>query len=303
MPLLGAHMSIAGGLHLAFDRLAEVRGEALQIFTKNERQWRSPAITPQEAELFAVHWERCGAVPVAAHDSYLINLAASDPINLEKSVAAFADELRRAELLKVPFLITHPGSHLGAGAAEGLRRFVENMDRALDVSKTSQVIILVENTAGQGTNLGSSFEEIACILDWTRNPERMGVCFDTCHAYAAGYDLGDAKSYEETFNQFDQIVGLANLKFFHVNDSKKGLGSKVDRHEHIGKGSIGLEGFRLLLNDPRFQGLPMVLETPKGKDLENDKENLRTLRSLLGGVKRSRQAKDKSDGRKMDSKS
>lgn len=303
MPLLGAHMSIAGGLHMAFERLTEVRGEALQIFTKNERQWQSPAITPQDAELFAIQWERCGAVPVAAHDSYLINLAAIDPVILAKSVAAFADELRRAELLKIPYLITHPGSHLGAGVEEGLRRFAENMDRAIEVSKTSQVIILVENTAGQGTNLGSNFEEIALILDWTRNRERVSVCFDTCHAFAAGYDLRDAKAYEETFNKFDQIVGLTRLKYFHLNDSKKGLASRVDRHEHIGKGSIGLEGFRLLLNDPRFGEHPMVLETPKGKDLENDKENLRTLRSLLGALMGPRQAKDKRHGRKMDPKS
>lgn len=303
MPFLGAHMSVAGGLHMAFERLTEVRGEALQIFTKNERQWQSPAITPQDAELFAVHWERCGAVPVAAHDSYLINLAAIDPVNLAKSVAAFADELRRAELLKIPYLITHPGSHLGAGVEEGLRRFAENMDRALELSKTSQVIILVENTAGQGTNLGSSFEEIAFILDWTRNRERVCVCFDTCHAFAAGYDLREAKAYEETFNQFDQIVGLTRLKYFHLNDSKKDLASRVDRHEHIGGGTIGLEAFRLLLNDPRFGEHPMVLETPKGKDLENDKKNLRTLRSLLGGVKGPRQAKDKRHGRKMGPKS
>lgn len=303
MPLLGAHMSISGGLHLAFDRLAEVGGEALQIFTKNERQWQAPAITPQEAELFAVHWERCGAVPVAAHGSYLINLAAVNPVNLDKSVAAFADELRRAELLKIPFLITHPGSHLGAGVEEGLRRFVENMDRALDVSKTTEVIILIENTAGQGTNLGSSFEELAFILERTRNRQRVCACFDTCHAFAAGFDLRDSESYESTFNRFDHIVGLARLKYFHLNDSKKGLASRIDRHEHIGKGSIGLEGFRLLLNDPRFRRHPMVLETPKGKDLENDKENLRTLRMLADGLQGSRQTKDKRDARKMDSKS
>jgi len=303
MPLLGAHMSISGGLHLAFDRLAEVHGEALQIFTKNERQWKSPAITPQDVELFRANWQRCGSIPVAAHGSYLINLAAIDTVNLGKSVEAFADELRRAELLKVPFLITHPGSHLGAGVEEGLRRFTENMDRALDISKTSEVIILIENTAGQGTNLGSSFEEIAFILNETRNRERVAVCFDTCHAFAAGYDLRDDQCYEETFLQFDQAVGLAQVKYFHLNDSKKGLASRVDRHEHIGKGSIGLEGFRLLLNDPRFCDHPMVLETPKEKDLENDKENLRTLRSLLVGAENSHQTKGKEHAKKMDSKS
>lgn len=281
MPLLGAHMSISGGLHLAFDRLKEVQGKALQIFTKNERQWKAAAIEPEAAKLFVQYWQNAGAIPVAAHDTYLINLAAVDQIKLEKSVAAFAEELRRAELLGIPFLITHPGSHLGRGMEAGLRRLVKNLDLALDVSKTSAVAVLIETTAGQGTNLGSSFEEIAFILAESSNRERLGVCFDTCHAFAAGYDLRDEEAYHKTFREFDKIIGLQHLKFFHLNDSKKDFGSRVDRHEHIGKGCIGLEGFRLLLNDPRFKDHPMVLETPKEKDLENDKENLRTLHSLI----------------------
>jgi deoxyribonuclease-4 len=232
-------------------------------------------------EDFRQQWKENGYMPVAAHDSYLINLAAPDPTTLEKSVAAFADELERAAALEIPFLITHPGSHRGAGVEAGLERFVENMDRAIIRSKTSTVMVLIENTAGQGTNLGSTFEEISFIISKSRYGEGLGVCFDTSHAFAAGYDIRTRVTYEDTLSRFDQIVGLEKLKFFHINDSKRPLGSRVDRHEHIGKGKIGLAGFRLLLNDPRFQHHPMVLETPKGKELKEDKENLRVLRSLI----------------------
>ncbi len=286
MPLLGAHMSIAGGLHLAFARIQEVQGEALQIFTSNQRQWRTIPLTPEMVADFQQHWEKNGHMPVAAHDSYLINLAAPDSDQLEKSVGAFADELRRAATLGIPFLITHPGSHLGRGSDVGLERFVGNLDRAITRSKVSEVKILLETTAGQGTNLGSSFEQIACILSQSTYGDGLGVCFDTAHAFAAGYDIRTLETYEETFSRFDRIIGLERLEFFHINDSKRPLGSRVDRHEHIGKGEIGLSAFRLLLNDPRFQQHPMVLETPKGKDLKEDKENLRVLRSLITRVKR-----------------
>ena len=218
---------------------------------------------------------------VAAHDSYLINLAAPDQATVEKSVTAFADELVRAAALKIPFLITHPGSHRGQGVEAGLECFVRNLDSAISLSATSTISVLVESTAGQGTNLGSKFEEIAFILRESQYKDLLGVCFDTSHAFAAGYDFRTPETYEETFSLFDQIIGLRRLKFFHLNDSKRTLGSRVDRHEHIGKGEIGLKGFRLLLNDPRFQGHPMVLETPKGKDLKEDKKNLRVLRSLI----------------------
>lgn len=280
MPLLGAHMSIAGGLHLAFARIREVQGEALQIFLSNQRQWQTVPLTSQMVEDFRQQWKENGYMPVAAHDSYLINLAAPDPTTLEKSVAAFADELQRAATLGIPFLITHPGSHRGVGVEVGLERFVENMDRAITRSKTSTVMVLIENTAGQGTNLGSTFEEISFIISESRCSDGLGVCFDTSHAFAAGYDIRTPATYEETFSSFDQAIGLGRLKFFHINDSKKPLGSRVDRHEHIGKGEIGLAGFRLLLNDSRFRQHPMVLETPKGKELKEDKENLRVLRSL-----------------------
>lgn len=281
MPLLGAHMSIAGGLHLAFRRIVEVQGEALQIFTRNERQWQVPPLSEEAVSLFHEQHRETGFMPVAAHDSYLINLAAVDPTTLEKSVVGFAAELQRAELLRIPYLIMHPGSHGGMGVEEGLEHFVDNLDRAMALSECSNVTVLLETTAGQGTNLGSRFEELAAILRASDFRHCLGICYDTCHTFAAGYDLRTREAYARTFSHFDETVGLENLKFFHLNDSRKGLGSHVDRHEHIGRGEIGLEAFRLLLNDPRFSDHPMVLETPKGKDLREDRENLAVLRSLI----------------------
>lgn len=281
MPLLGTHMSIAGGLHLAFTRIRKVKGEALQIFLSNQRQWETTPLTSEMVAEFRRQWEENDYMPVAAHDSYLINLAAPDPTTLEKSVIAFADELQRAATLGIPFLIAHPGSHRGVGVEAGLERFVENMDRAITQSKTSTVMVLIENTAGQGTNLGSTFEEIFFIISESQYSDGLGVCFDTSHAFAAGYDIRTRVTYEDTLSNFDQIIGLEKLKFFHINDSKRPLGSRVDRHEHIGKGEIGLAGFRMLLNDSRFRQHPMVLETPKGKELKEDKKNLRVLRSLI----------------------
>ena len=263
MPLLGAHMSISGGLHLAFTRIQDVRGEALQIFTRNQRQWRAPPITDEMSNQFRQCWEESGQMVVAAHDSYLINLAAPDPEILEKSVVAFTDELQRAAKLGIPYLITHPGSHLGQGVEAGLECFLRNLDLAITRSETTTVTVLIETTAGQGTNLGSRFEEIAIILNESQYSDDLGVCFDTSHAFAAGYNIRTAEGYQETLSKFDEQIGLKRLKFFHINDSKRPLGSKVDRHEHIGKGEIGLEGFRLLLNDKRFHQHPMVLETPK----------------------------------------
>jgi deoxyribonuclease-4 len=274
-------MSVAGGLHLAFTRIRKVKGEALQIFLSNQRQWKTPPLTSEIIEDFRLHWEKNQRMVVAAHDSYLINLAAPDQKTAEKSVTAFADELVRAAALEIPFLITHPGSHRGQGVEAGLQRFVSNLDTAISLSGTSTVSILIETTAGQGTNLGSKFEEIGFILKESHYRDHLGVCFDTSHAFAAGYDLRTPETYKKTFSLFDQIIGLNRLKFFHLNDSKRQLASRVDRHEHIGKGEIGLTGFRLLLNDPRFRNHPMVLETPKGKDLKEDKRNLKVLRSLI----------------------
>jgi deoxyribonuclease-4 len=253
----------------------------MQIFVKNQRQWQAPPQEPQAVALFRKCWEESGRIPVAAHNTYLINLATADPATAEKSVHALADEILRTEALGIPYLIMHPGAHMGQGVRLGLESLVRNLDRAILLSNTSHVLMLMETTAGQGTQLGSRFEDIATILDESLYSERLGVCFDTCHAFAAGYDIRARAAYHETFSLFDEIIGIHRLKFFHLNDSKRELGSGMDRHEHIGKGQIGPGGFRLLLNDPRFIHHPMVLETPKGKDLGEDKENLGLLRSLL----------------------
>ena len=282
MPLLGAHMSIEGGLHMAFDRISHVEGKSLQIFSKNQRQWRVPALTFSEIELFIKKREQWGKGPVAVHDSYLINLANPDATKANRAVGAFAEEIRRADQLAVPYLIMHPGSHVGSGTDKGLLQLTANLDRAfVEAGNAKSVVVLLETTAGQGTGLGANFEEIAYVMENSAYSKRLGVCFDTCHAFAAGYDIRSAAEYEKTFTAFDKIIGLDRLKFFHLNDSKKGLGSRVDRHEHIGKGEIGLEGFRLLMNDPRFAEHPMVLETPKEKDLKEDIKNLKLLRSLI----------------------
>ncbi len=280
MPLLGAHMSVAGGLAAAFVRLERAGGEALQIFTRNQRQWRAAPVTAEEAASFRAAWHRAGGPPVAAHDSYLINLASDMPETVRKSGAALAGELDRCAALGIDFLVMHPGSHLGGGVKEGIGRFVYHLDAVL-ADSDSAVTVLLETTAGQGTNLGARFEELAAMIDRSRHPQRLGVCFDTCHAFAAGYDIRTPATYHRTFAEFDRLLGLDRLRLFHLNDSLNGLGSRVDRHTHIGQGEIGLEAFRFLMNDPRFASRPMILETPKGDDLAEDIENLTLLRSLV----------------------
>jgi deoxyribonuclease-4 len=277
---LGAHMSIAGGLHMAFERIMRVDGTALQIFTRNQRQWKVPELTGYDAELFAAAWAQWGDYPVAAHDSYLINLASDKPDLLKRSTLAFAEELRRIETLSIPYLVTHPGSHLGAGVEAGIARYAANLDRAIERSRTRQGMVLLETTAGQGTNLGSTFEELAAIIEASAHPDRLGVCYDTCHTFAAGYDIRTPEAYAATFAAFDRIIGLPRLKFFHLNDTKNELGSHKDRHEHIGEGGIGVEGFRNLMRDPRFKDVPKTLETPKKEDLQDDVRNLTLLREL-----------------------
>lgn len=280
MPLLGAHESVAGGLHLVFDRIKQVGGEALQIFTRNQRQWNPAPVSDEEQKLFAAAWKECPGMPVTSHASYLVNLASGKPDLVKKSIAAFVEELKRCALLNISFVVMHPGSHGGDGVRTGLERFTENLDQALERAD-NDVTVLLETTAGQGTGLGSRFEELASIIEASRYREKLGICVDTCHIFAAGYDIRSPKSYEKTMDEFDRLVGIERIKFFHLNDSKKGLECRVDRHEHIGQGEIGLEGFRNLLNDPRFANHPMTLETPKGKDLQEDRDNLAALRELL----------------------
>lgn len=283
MPLLGAHQSIAGGLHLAFDRIAQVGGESLQIFTANQRQWRAKPLSDEEVRLFRQAWQTHGNMPVASHASYLINLAASEPDKTEKSVAAFVEELHRCLQLGIDQVVIHPGSHGGAGVEAGLATVVRHLDQVLERSGALETnfTILLETTAGQGTSLGSRFEELGWLRGQSRYPEHLGVCVDTCHLFAAGYDLRDAAGYGRTMAELERHIGTRHVHFFHLNDSRKGCGSRVDRHEHIGAGLIGLEGFRMLLNDPQFCDHPMTLETDKGPDLAEDVANLGRLRALL----------------------
>jgi len=274
-------MSIAGGLHQAFERLRKVRGEALQIFLFNQRQWRVPELTQDQVSRFLRAWEEGGFVPVAAHDSYLINLASPDDELRNRSIEAFAEELIRCKLLGIRYLVAHPGAHCGMGREAGIERFVLGLDKAMEMAEGEAVRVLIETTAGQGTSLGGSLEEISAILRGSRFGELLGVCIDTCHLFAAGFDLGKRDGYNATIDALQETIGLHRILWFHLNDSKGELGSRIDRHAHIGKGKMGLEAFRHLLNDPRFKDHPMVLETPKGKDLKEDRRNLRVLRSLL----------------------
>jgi deoxyribonuclease-4 len=280
MLLIGAHMSIAGGLHLAIARGEETGCAAIQVFTKNASQWRGKAISPSEADAFRQAWRESSIGPVIAHDSYLINLAAPDETMWRKSIAAFVDEMERCAVLGIPELVMHPGAHLGAGEEAGLQRLSAAF-REIFAAVPTGVSVLLENTAGQGTCLGHRFEHLAAVIEQV--PEgRFGVCLDTCHAYAAGYDLSTAAGYAAVISEFDRVIGLERLRAFHVNDCKKGLGCRVDRHEHIGQGSIGEAGFAALMQDPRFAGIPKILETPKGEDAELDRMNLALLRRLSG---------------------
>jgi deoxyribonuclease-4 len=279
-PLLGAHESVAGGLHLAFERIERVGGEALQIFTRNQRQWNPAELGVEEIELFRTAHEKSNGMPIASHASYLVNLATGKKELLEKSVYNLSLELTRCAQLGVPYVVLHPGSHGGDGVDVGLERFTRGLDMAIERGGAA-VQVLVETTAGQGTGLGSSFTELAYILENSKFPELLGVCVDTCHIFAAGYELRTADGYQATVAAMESSVGIDKIRFFHLNDSKKDLGCRVDRHEHIGKGAIGLSGFKNLLNDSRFAGLPMTLETPKSDSLAEDRENLQILRSLM----------------------
>ncbi|GAB4298652.1 MAG: deoxyribonuclease IV [Desulfuromonadia bacterium] len=280
---LGAHMSIAGGLDRAIDRGIAAGCGVIQIFTQNSNQWRGKIPTSGDADIFRGKMERSGLHAVVSHDIYLINLAAAAGEVRSKSLAAFREEMLRCGLLGIDEIVMHPGSHLGEGEAEGIRRIAAAFDELFATTPEFTGTILLETTAGQGTNLGYTFEQLREIIDATRFPERFGVCFDTCHTYAAGYDTTTREGYDRTFERFDEILGLPLLRCFHLNDSKKGLGSRIDRHEHIGQGVMGLEPFRFLLNDPRFATVPKILETPKGEHDEMDEVNLRILRGLVEG--------------------
>ena len=280
-PLLGAHMSIAGGVGNAFLEGQKVDCEAIQIFTKSSRQWASKPLNKEEIAQFHANRKETGITSVVAHDSYLLNLGSPDATLRQRSVAAFIDEMERCEVLGVSNLIAHPGAHVGAGELEGIKTIAKSLDEIHKACPKFTVKVTLEITAGQGSNLGYRFEQISAMIDATQECDRLRVCFDTEHAFAAGYDLRTQEGYERTFSEFDEAIGIKLLAAFHLNDSKKEFHSRVDRHEHIGKGFIGVEAFRLLMNDQRFWGLPMCLETPKGPDLKEDRENLTLLRSLI----------------------
>lgn len=285
MPILGAHMSIAGGYYRAVELAASCGCDCVQLFTKNNNQWRAKPVSHDDAARFARALADCGIVHPLAHDSYLINLAAPDDDLWVKSLQSLRDELLRAEKLGIGYLVTHPGAYTVSDEATGIRRIVKALDEIHRQTQGISARILLENTAGQGTCLGWKLDHLAHIIVGVESPERLGVCIDTCHLFAAGYDLHTAEQYGETMAQLEAAVGLARVKAFHVNDSKQPCGSRVDRHAHIGRGHLGLEPFRHLLNDPRWQATPMYLETPKEKENgeEMDVVNLRVLRSLIAG--------------------
>jgi deoxyribonuclease-4 len=264
-------MSIAGGVDRAVARGASIGCEAIQIFLKNNMQWRGRAFTAGEMERF-----RQRTLPVFAHSCYLINLAAPNWRTRQRSMAALVDEINRAAALAVPFIVMHLGSHLGAGETVGLRAVAHGLDEVFRATRNSSVQIALETTAGQGSNLGYRVEHLSEIFTLVKRADRLTVCVDTCHLFAAGYDIRCHQGYESVMTQLQQLPVVA----FHLNDSKKPLGSRVDRHEHIGQGHIGLTGFRRVLRDRRWRNLPMVLETPKGQDMREDVDNLRVLRSL-----------------------
>jgi Endonuclease IV (EC 3.1.21.-) len=277
----GAHMSIAGGVSKAFERGEYVACETIQIFSKNERQWQAKPYSAKEIAAFKAEQQRTNIAPVIVHASYLINLATPADELWEKSIAAFADELERCAVLGIPAIVIHPGAHTGSGAIAGLQRIVAALDRLFAAGTGADVTVLLETTAGQGTSLGGRFEHLAYVLEHVTCSQRLGICVDTCHLLAAGYDLRTAADYEATFTEFERQIGLHCIQAFHLNDSQHPLGSHIDRHTHIGQGCIGLPAFQLLVNDTRFCQLPMIIETPKGKDLREDIENLTLLRSLI----------------------
>jgi len=278
---LGAHMSISGGLHLAIDRAVAAGCGVVQIFTRNTNQWKGKAISEADAALFRNKFSASGLHEVVSHDIYLINLAAPPGEGRDKSLAAFRDELETCARLGIAKVVMHPGSHLADTPETGIGRVIEAFDQLFGEVPQFEGKVLLETTAGQGTNLGRTFGELQAIIEGAKFPEKFGVCLDTCHIFAAGYNAATEAGYADTMEQFDRIIGLERLQCFHFNDSKKGLGSRVDRHDHIGKGALGLDLFRFILNDPRFTSIPKILETPKGDGNEMDAVNLGILRGLV----------------------
>ncbi len=276
---LGAHVSTSGGMEKGPQNGLSLGCEAIQVFTKNQMQWKAKPLSSEDIARYKAAFKESGLHVTVSHDSYLINLGSPQETTLKQSLDAFADELERCELLGIPYLVFHPGSHIASGEKSGLKRIAESLNWVLSQKKGCVTQLLLETTAGQGSNLGYTFGQLAEILDGIKDKDRMGICVDTCHIFAAGYDLRTPTTYEATFKELDNVIGLKNVKAFHLNDSKKELGSRVDRHENIGNGHLGLEAFRLLVSDRRFEGIPMLLETPGGDEgYRRDLEILKGLR-------------------------
>jgi deoxyribonuclease-4 len=277
-------MSIAGGVANALRRGKEIGCDVIQLFTKNANQWRAKPLDPNAIEDFHRTRDETGINPIAAHDSYLINLASPDEGLYKRSLEALWEEMQRAEALSIPYLVMHPGSHRGSGEEEGLYRIARGINLLHYRGPDMQIQILLETTAGQGATLGYCFEHFAQVIEMVEDDEKVGICLDTCHCFAAGYDISTVEGYEATIGALDRIIGLDRLKLIHLNDSKGAVGTRIDRHEHIGQGHLGMEPFRLLLQDNRLADLPFMLETPKGKNPAGedwDVVNLRLLRGLL----------------------
>lgn len=278
--ILGAHVSISGGVYNAPYNGKDATCDAVQIFTSSSNQWHAKTLTDDDAEKFMAAQTETGVRVACAHDSYLINLASPDPTLYEKSCDAFFEEMKRCDLLSISNLVMHPGSHVGSGEKAGLEKITASFNRMFAADPDGKVTVCLETTAGQGTNLGYRFEQLAEIIDLVENKDRMGICLDTCHIFAAGYPIKTETDYQATIGQFDHILGLARLKIIHMNDSLKDFGSHVDRHQHIGQGFIGKEPFGFFLNDRRLALIPKILETPKESAAE-DIANLKILRSLI----------------------
>jgi deoxyribonuclease-4 len=274
-------MSISGGVHMAIERARSIDCTAAQIFVKNNMQWFARPLTRSEIHAFLNHVQRSELLSIFAHANYLINLAATNPQFHANSLRALAEELTRADQLELPFIVHNPGANIGAGKEAGLAKIVKSIDRVFAKIRKVKTRIALETTAGQGSCLGEKFDHLAYVIDNVREPERLCICLDTAHVFAAGYDIGSESGIKKTFREFDRAIGLDRVAAIHLNDSKTPRGSRVDRHEHIGKGKIGLAAFRFIMRDRKFRKIPKVLETPKGKDLAEDIANMKTLRSLL----------------------
>jgi deoxyribonuclease-4 len=279
-------MSIAGGVDQAVIRGRQLGCGAIQIFIKSNVQWSVRPFRPGEKARFKKLFRLSGITVIFTHSSYLINLASPDTTVRKKSLRSLQWETKRTAELGLPYIVIHPGSHGGCGEKIGIRRIISGLDAVFKNIRNREVSILLETTAGQGTSIGRRFEQLADIIAHSKNPERLGVCFDTCHVFAAGYDIRKRSGYEAVMDEFDRLVGLHKIRAFHLNDARGTVGSHLDRHAHIGKGGLGYAPFAMLLNDERFASVPMVLETPKGTGTRLDKRNLRILKDLMGKSRR-----------------